>query len=331
MPLLRDYQTSADNKIGRRNNVTTFLEELASSQDIISGDERVTWIGDMPTQINLRAAVKPLSSSASNFNGILVDKEETWIFPVIPPSGKPLRPAPHLAPQDTKTENYLSLLRKLVTSSGIYALASLASPLISLALMPFLTHTLTHTEYGALAVLNTIIALVAGITQFGLGNAFFRAYSCDYELKSDRLRVVSTTTALLLLISVPAVIIAIFAAPWLAEILLKSPSFSTQVSLAAIIVLLQNLSVPGLSWLRVENRAVGFSVLSVANLLVNLGMAIVLVGTFRMGVTGALLAIGGGYGIIVICTLPVIVIRAGLLLRTDIIQNSTVLWVTARC
>lgn len=68
---------------------------------------------------------------------------------------------------------HTSQIRQLVKSSGIYALSSLAAPLVSLVLAPFLTRHLSHADYGALAVLNTAIALVAGITQLGLNSAFF--------------------------------------------------------------------------------------------------------------------------------------------------------------
>ena len=40
----------------------------------------------------------------------------------------------------------------LVKSSGIYALASLTVPLVTLVLAPFLTHTLSLADYGVLAV-----------------------------------------------------------------------------------------------------------------------------------------------------------------------------------
>src|SRR5262250_2575993 len=76
--------------------------------------------------------------------------------------------------------NYISTVQQLLRSSGIYALASLISPLIALILAPFLTHHLSQTEYGALAVCTALMALLAGISQIGLNHAFVRAYSCDY-------------------------------------------------------------------------------------------------------------------------------------------------------
>jgi len=76
--------------------------------------------------------------------------------------------------------------------------------------------------------------------------------------------------------------------------------------------------VPGFAWLRAENRAGFFSMLSIANLLVTLSATIVLVGKMQMGIAGALLATGIGSAVVVICTLPLILLRAGVHLRIDI-------------
>jgi O-antigen/teichoic acid export membrane protein len=221
----------------------------------------------------------------------------------------------------TEAQSYVALMRGLIKSSGIYALSSLASPLIALVLAPFLTHSLSVTDYGALVVLNTAILLLTGITQLGMLSAVFRAYNYDYESRQDRLKVLSTTIILLSLTSLPMMLVFILAAPWLASVLLGSASFSDCIKITALVVLIQNLSVPGLAWLRAENRATSFSVLSIINLLVALGATVILVGVMHMGIVGALLATGLGYAFIVICTLPLILFRAGLRLRLDIVQN----------
>jgi len=224
----------------------------------------------------------------------------------------------------SEAQSYLALVRDLAKSSGIYAISSLASPLIALVLAPFLTHVLSASDYGALIVLNTVIVLIAGITQLGMISAVFRAYNYDYESQQDRLKVLSTTVILLLLTSLPVTFVFILTAPWLAGLLLGSPSFSDAVKVAALVILIQNLSVPGLARLRAEKRATFFSVLSILNLLIALGATVILVGITHMGIIGALLATGIGYAFVVVCTLPLILIRAGLRTRQDIIHNLVV-------
>src|SRR5258706_2234562 len=110
------------------------------------------------------------------------NEESAWIVPELQDS----RETPGLESRGVVVEDHILLVRNLVKSSGIYALSSLALPLVSLVLAPFLTRKLSSTEDGVLAVLTTVIALLAGITQFGLGSAFFRAYNYDYESRRDR-------------------------------------------------------------------------------------------------------------------------------------------------
>jgi O-antigen/teichoic acid export membrane protein len=276
----------------------------------------MTSVDDSPTRVDPSAAYEtPLDSAV--FNGLPIDQQDTWIIPALRHVGK----APERTTQDAGVQSYVSLIRDLVKSSSIYALSSAALPLVSLVLTPFLAHTLSRTEYGALAVLITAIALVTGVTQFGLSASFFRAYSYDYESHRDRLGVISTVVVLLSLISIPATIAAVLTAPWLSELLFGSPSFSDAVRLSALAVLLQNLAVPGFAWLRAENRAVSFSSLSIVNLLFNLAATIMLVGVLHMGIAGALLATGGGYAVVVICMLPVLLLRAGLRLHFAIAWN----------
>ncbi len=212
-------------------------------------------------------------------------------------------------------------LRSLLKSSGLYALSSVTLPLISLVLAPFLTHTLSPFDYGVLTVLNTSISLAAGITQLGLGSAFFRAYSYDYSSEHDRRAITGTVIMLLCLVSLPLVGLIVLTSPLLAALLLGRSSLGNAVALAATVLLLQNLTVPGFAWLRAEDRALFYSLLSISNLLVTLLANILLVGVLRLGLIGSLLATGCGYGCVLVCVLPWLFLRSFFSLRTDIIRN----------
>lgn len=246
-------------------------------------------------------------------DGILLEEQATWIIPAIQ--------APHAVRSEAdgaSAQSYTAQLRNLLKSSGIYALASFAAPLVSLILSPYLTRHLTHTDYGILTVLTTAIALLAGLTQLGLGSAFFRLYNYDYESPQDRRGVLAAVVMLLLSSSTPMVVIILLAAPFLSASLLNDASLASLVRLAVLVVLIQNLTVPGFAWMRAENRAVFFTLLSLANLLITLCATLLLVGELKMGVAGALIATGAGYASVVICTLPLIIRHVGLHCRFDI-------------
>jgi glycosyltransferase involved in cell wall biosynthesis len=117
---------------------------------------------------------------------------------------------------------------------------------------------------------------------------------------------------LLLCISIPTTIVLILAAPWLSILLFDSSSFTYPARLAVLVVLVQNLTLPGFAWLRAEDRPILFSILSALNLLVSLGATLVLVGVVHLGIAGSLIATGGGYAAVAVCTLPVVLLRVGL-------------------
>ncbi|MDQ6661256.1 MAG: polysaccharide biosynthesis C-terminal domain-containing protein [Chloroflexota bacterium] len=270
-------------------------------------------IDEWPTYTELKAVYRTSSLPYYIVQSMAIDQQLTVPMPVFPVSDKEV--------DSVSSEGYVALLRKLAKDSGIYALASFVTPLIALVLAPFLTRSLSHADYGALTVLNTTIALVAGITQFGLGSAFFRAYSCDYESVQDRRGVLSTVMMLLALGALPTSVAAVFLAPQLSSLLFGSFSYVDAIKIAALVVLLQNMTVPGFSWLRAENKAGFFALLSIANLLVGLGATLMLIGSLHMGIVGAVLATGCGYALVVLCTLPLMLVRAGMRIRRDIAKN----------
>ncbi|HLG61099.1 MAG TPA: oligosaccharide flippase family protein [Ktedonosporobacter sp.] len=207
-------------------------------------------------------------------------------------------------------QDYAPLLHSLLKSVSIYALASCASPLVSLVLAPFLTRTLSRTEYSILVIINTTIALFAGITQFGLDSAFFRAYNYDYELAQDRMATLSTTLLLLTLTTMPFVLVAWIAAPQLALGLFGSTRFTEPARCAIVVILLQNLAMPGFAWLRAEKRAAMYTLLTVSNLFINLMATIALVGIWHVGVIGALLGPAAGYMFVLVWVVPLLPLRA---------------------
>jgi O-antigen/teichoic acid export membrane protein len=250
-----------------------------------------------------------------------IHEVSTWILPAIPPSYAVGGAGMVLRETTDRAEGQLAVLHKLVKSSGIYALSSVAIPLVSLVLAPFLTHNMSPADYGILTILNTAIGLIGGITQLGLASAFFRAYSYDYSKQRDKRDVVAVSTTLLCLVSVPVAVVIAVTSPFVAGLLLGGASLGGLVNLAGWVVLLQNLTVPGLAWLRAETRPLLYSLLSISNLLITLVANIILVGMLRWGIAGSIIANGSGYGFIVVCTMPFIILRAGIKLRADIARN----------
>ncbi len=221
----------------------------------------------------------------------------------------------------TDEVDYLTFLCEHIKNAGIYAIASVAFPLISLVLAPFLTHALSLTDYGILTILTTFISLAAGITQLGLGSAFFRAYGYDYTSPDDRRGVLATTTSLLCLISILIAAGGVMLAPFIAGLLFNRSSLGSIVALAVSVVVLQNLTVPGFAWMRAAGRALYFSLLSIGSIFITLITNLVLVGGLHLGIAGAVMATGSGYAGVIVCTMPFILVRGGIRIRVDIAKS----------
>ena len=289
------------------------IEESFQLKDLLHLTLPTKSIDEWPTFLEL-PAIGPFASY--NMNGLAIDQQPTILTPAIH-----LADGPSITEEKSSSDNYVELIRKLAKSSGVYAIASFVSPLIALVLAPFLTRNLSHNDYGALIILNTAVALMVGITQFGLASAFFRAYNCDYESERDHLDILATVVALLSLSTIPVALAVIASSSFLSSMLFGTAIYSGPVAVAAVIILVQNMTIPGFSWCRAENRPGFFSALSIVNLLISLGANIFLVGILHMGITGSLLATAGGYTGVVLFTLPFILIRAGVRVRVDIVQN----------
>jgi O-antigen/teichoic acid export membrane protein len=274
------------------------------------------------------------SSRFTMFDSLPIHQQETWIIPVVRKRGKASRhqirdsrftptnnidePGTALAPG---IESQVVVLRRLVKDSGVYALSTLILPLVTLVLAPFLTHHLSPSDYGMLTVLNTLISLAVGVTQLGLGSAFFRASAYDYTSRGDRRYVLGTVSILLFLASLVTLLGTMAMAPFLAQLFFGRPSLGGFFILAATVVCLQNLTLPGLSRLRLERRALIYSLLSIGNLLTTLLANFILVGALHLGIAGSLLATVCGYGSVLICTIPFILLRATLRVRADIARS----------
>lgn len=250
---------------------------------------------DIPEVVDL--AISGLTTA-----GFVIDQQPTWLIPAV----KDLERLKHMSAPVEASEMYPFLLRMFLRDSGIYAIASCLSPLISLLLTPFLTRNLSALDYGVLTLLNTTLALLGPLAQLGLGSAFVRLYHQNISGLRERHTLFTTLTTLLVAFSLCVAALLTILAPWLSRLLLHSADGEAPFRLAALLLFLQNMTIPAFTWLRAQGRALAFVALSLLNLLLNLGLTLLLVGVWRWGNSGVLLAACGGYAGVLLCSLPLL-------------------------
>jgi O-antigen/teichoic acid export membrane protein len=174
---------------------------------------------------------------------------------------------------------------KLGKNFVIYLGSSVASGALPLALMPFLTRSLTPTEYGVMVTITTVVALVAPIVNWAttayVGVQYFKTQADAFPaLLSSVLLIPAINAGLLLLL---------FAA---AKTLLTSwlgipPGWSFAIPLMAAALLLPQIVQ---TILAMQDKALGYAAFEISGAVVNFFGTILLVLVFGFAWEGRVIA-----------------------------------------
>ena len=176
-------------------------------------------------------------------------------------------------------------LRRLATTGAAYTAASILSKLIAVALLPLYTRYLTPADYGAAEVLFAAVVAASIVIRFGVIEAVLRFY---YKAGEDPGRVVATSFAALFWLATAGALVALPFAEPLSEALLDRPAPDlVRIAIGGLWVL--TLHEYLLTLFRLEERARAFFAVTIANVLVAIGLTVVLVVGEDEGARGLLL------------------------------------------
>lgn len=183
-------------------------------------------------------------------------------------------------------------LRRLAATGAAYTAASILSKLIAVALLPLYTRYLTPADYGAAEVLFAAVVAASIVIRLGVIEAVLRFY---YKAGEEPGQVVGTSFAALFWLSTAAALVALpFAGP-ISEALLDRPAPDlARIAIGGLWVL--TLHEYLLTLFRLEERARAFFAVTIANVLVAIGLTVVLVVGEDEGARGLLLGsyVSGG-------------------------------------
>jgi O-antigen/teichoic acid export membrane protein len=198
----------------------------------------------------------------------------------------------------------VSRIRALAKESLIYGVSSIASRFLNFLLVPFYTHVMAPAEFGVLNIVLVVTAFLGVVYQFGFDSAYLRM-GADAE-GADRKRLFSTAVmsqgAIAALLSLLLVLLArpvgtAMAVPDGGAVLFRW---------AALVLLLDTLAVVPFAHLRLTHSALNYSLLKLANVLVNIGANLYFVLHLRLGVEGVMMAYVAASAATVILCLPVL-------------------------
>ena len=180
-------------------------------------------------------------------------------------------------------------LPKLVTSSGIYFLASAGQQAVGFLLLPLYTNVLAPPDYGVLEILNTSGLIGVMLLSLGLPSAIMKCYHRDCGSESDRRSVLATSLAIELPVLVAGcVLLFVFAAP-LTQVLLGPGYPARLVQLLAVWVFLNALSGMILALFRSREEALLLGTLTLGMFVLLMLLNVYFVWALRLGVQGVLM------------------------------------------
>jgi O-antigen/teichoic acid export membrane protein len=180
-------------------------------------------------------------------------------------------------------------LRRLATTGAAYTASSVISKLIAVALLPLLTRYLTPADYGAAEVLITGVIAASIVIRLGVIEALLRFY---YQAGEDPDQVVKTAFASLLWTTTIGLAIALPLAGPISKLLLgHSDPGLMRIAIFGLWVFTMFEFLTTL--FRLDERAKGYFVFTVANVLVTIPVTVWLVVGEDKGASGLLL---GQYG-----------------------------------
>ena len=178
-------------------------------------------------------------------------------------------------------------ITRLAQHSAIYGLGGLVSRFVALLLLPLYTRYLTPADYGAVETLVALAAILATILRLGIASAFFRFYF-DSTDAAHRLRVVRTSFWFTMTMATVGLVVGLALAGQISEWLFDTDDRTTLVRMAFVLLWAQMNFEQMTALFRVEERAVAFTVATLANLVITVTATVVFVVVLDWGATGVI-------------------------------------------
>lgn len=179
--------------------------------------------------------------------------------------------------------------RSFVSHTATYAIGNVARRFVGFAMLPIYTRFLTPADYGVIGLLTFALALLEPLLGARLGWAIPRFYF-DAKDHRGRREVIWGAIGLTGAASAVTVILLVLLRNVAANVLFGDSKYALALGLFAITLLSQPIEETGMTYLRLRERSGLFVVFSVAKLILQLALNLLLVVYWRGQVIGVVLS-----------------------------------------
>lgn len=197
---------------------------------------------------------------------------------------------------------------RLSKQTLIYGFGYVIARMINFLLLPFYSYHISPKDYGVVSLIYAFIAFMNIIYHYGLESAFIRYYSKAGSDEGYDQRDVFTTVVSSLLVTSIVFSFAIWTfAPAIGRVLLHTQDYLRLIRMSACILVLDGLFLIPLHYLRITNKASQFTLITLVNVLINVGLNIYLIRYRGMGIEGVFISNIAASGFNLLILLPVVV------------------------
>ncbi len=180
---------------------------------------------------------------------------------------------------------------RLSKQTLVYGIGYVAARMINFLLLPFYSYHISPEEYGAVSLIYAFIAFLNIFYHYGLESAFLRFYSRTGEAEGhEKKEVFSTVLSSLLITSIAFSILIWLFAPALSRGILSSPNYTHIIRMTAGILFLDAMYLIPLHYLRINNKAFIFTMITLVNVLINVSLNIYLIRFRGLGIEGVFIS-----------------------------------------
>jgi O-antigen/teichoic acid export membrane protein len=203
-----------------------------------------------------------------------------------------------------------SQIRRLLKHSAVYGVGHVLTRAVSFLLLPYITHTFTPQQYGAITLIYTFIAIAMVLYIYGFDVTFLRYYVMEKD-EERRKNIFSTIFWTALVTSGVVTLIICFSTGWLGRLIFEDPASigvnsRYLILLSAAILLVETLEVYPYLYLRSVEKSFPFIGLKIFGVIVHIALTILLISVFNRGICGIFEANLVASSLQLIALLPVI-------------------------
>lgn len=191
----------------------------------------------------------------------------------------------NVSDQMTRQLNIINYIKQLASESMIYGISRTLSKSIGIFLIPVYTRIFSPSDYGIIALITTMTSFLTLFVILGLDNSSGRWYY-DSDETLDRKQTISSWFWCQFLFGTGVAILVAISAPSISMLLFDSKKYSLLILLTAITVPLSVFSKVTGNWLRYQRKAWSTTIFTTGTYLTTIGLIILFVIIWRMGLSG---------------------------------------------